>query len=111
MNEQRDSSPSFPHQTGFIKILHSLIIVSLLMMIGSGLTIYNANPVFGKNRVMNGLAVFNESSSKIKHSSYRKSCLGDDIRHRNRSIQIFFLCNLPSRVIQTVCGVGYALRE
>jgi thiosulfate reductase cytochrome b subunit len=47
MNKQRDSSPPFPHQTGFIKILHSLIIVSLLMMIGSGLTIYNANPVFG----------------------------------------------------------------
>jgi hypothetical protein len=30
MNEQRDSSPSFPHQTGFIKILGSpaLMVIS-----------------------------------------------------------------------------------
>jgi thiosulfate reductase cytochrome b subunit len=36
-----------PPQTGFIKIIHSVIIVSLFLMMGSGLQIYNATPVFG----------------------------------------------------------------
>ncbi len=36
-----------PAANRIYQILHSLIIISLLMMIGSGLTIYNANPVFG----------------------------------------------------------------
>jgi thiosulfate reductase cytochrome b subunit len=40
-------SPPIPPQTGFVKILHGLIIVSLFLMIGSGLQIYNATPVFG----------------------------------------------------------------
>ena len=47
MNKQKPKSPPLPPQQTFIKILHSLLIISLLMMMGSGLTIYNANPVFG----------------------------------------------------------------
>jgi thiosulfate reductase cytochrome b subunit len=46
MNKQRSQSLPIP-QTGFIKILHSLIIISLLLMMVSGLQIYNATPVFG----------------------------------------------------------------
>jgi thiosulfate reductase cytochrome b subunit len=40
-------SPPIPHQHLIIKIFHGLIIVSLLLMSGSGLQIYNATPVFG----------------------------------------------------------------
>jgi thiosulfate reductase cytochrome b subunit len=40
-------SPPIPHQQLVIKLFHSIIIVSLLLMIGSGLQIYNATPVFG----------------------------------------------------------------
>ncbi len=47
MTKQRTKSLSIPPQTGFVKILHGLIIISLLIMIGSGLQIYNATPVFG----------------------------------------------------------------
>jgi thiosulfate reductase cytochrome b subunit len=36
-----------PKQAPFIKLIHVLIIISLLLMIMSGLQIYNANPVFG----------------------------------------------------------------
>jgi thiosulfate reductase cytochrome b subunit len=36
-----------PKQVLFIKLIHVLIIISLLLMIMSGLQIYNANPVFG----------------------------------------------------------------
>ena len=47
MTKQRTKSLPIPPQTGFVKILHGLIIISLLIMIGSGLQIYNATPVFG----------------------------------------------------------------
>jgi thiosulfate reductase cytochrome b subunit len=47
MTKQAKKSPPIPPQTQFVKILHGLIIVSLFVMIGSGLQIYNANPVFG----------------------------------------------------------------
>ncbi len=47
MNKQHSKSPPLPQQQTFIKILHSLLIISLLLMMGSGLQIYNANPVFG----------------------------------------------------------------
>lgn len=40
-------SPPIPHQKIVIKLFHGIIIVSLLLMIGSGLQIYNATPVFG----------------------------------------------------------------
>jgi thiosulfate reductase cytochrome b subunit len=43
---KRKSLP-VPKQTFFVKIIHTLLIVSLLIMIISGLQIYNANPVFG----------------------------------------------------------------
>jgi thiosulfate reductase cytochrome b subunit len=36
-----------PHQQLVIKLFHGIIIVSLILMIGSGLQIYNATPVFG----------------------------------------------------------------
>jgi thiosulfate reductase cytochrome b subunit len=36
-----------PKQAAFVKLTHGITIVSLVMMIGSGLRIYNANPVFG----------------------------------------------------------------
>ncbi|MCY7369124.1 MAG: cytochrome b/b6 domain-containing protein [Chamaesiphon sp.] len=47
MTKQRTKSLPIPPQTGFVKILHGLIIISLSIMIGSGLQIYNATPVFG----------------------------------------------------------------
>jgi thiosulfate reductase cytochrome b subunit len=47
MHKQRSKSPALPQQQTFIKILHGLLIISLLLMIGSGLQIYNATPVFG----------------------------------------------------------------
>ena len=47
MHQQLNKTPPIPPQTGFIKILHSLIIISLFVMMGSGLQIYNATPVFG----------------------------------------------------------------
>jgi thiosulfate reductase cytochrome b subunit len=40
-------SPPAPKQMLFVKMSHSILIISLLMMIISGLQIYNANPVFG----------------------------------------------------------------
>jgi thiosulfate reductase cytochrome b subunit len=40
-------SPPIPHQQLVIKIFHVTIIVSLILMISSGLEIYNATPVFG----------------------------------------------------------------
>jgi thiosulfate reductase cytochrome b subunit len=40
-------SPPIPHQQLVIKLFHGTIIVSLLLMISSGLEIYNATPVFG----------------------------------------------------------------
>jgi thiosulfate reductase cytochrome b subunit len=36
-----------PAQSNFIKIQHGILIFSLVIAIGSGLQIYNANPVFG----------------------------------------------------------------
>ena len=47
MNQQKPKSPPLPQQQTFIKILHGLLIISLFLMMGSGLQIYNANPVFG----------------------------------------------------------------
>jgi thiosulfate reductase cytochrome b subunit len=44
---KRTKSPPAPKQVLFVKISHSILIISLLMMIISGLQIYNANPVFG----------------------------------------------------------------
>jgi thiosulfate reductase cytochrome b subunit len=44
---KRSKSPPTPKQAFFIKILHGVLILSLLMMMISGLQIYNANPVFG----------------------------------------------------------------
>jgi thiosulfate reductase cytochrome b subunit len=46
-NPKPKKSPPIPHQQIIIKIFHGLIIISLLLMIASGLQIYNANPVFG----------------------------------------------------------------
>jgi thiosulfate reductase cytochrome b subunit len=40
-------SPPIPHQQLTIKMFHGIIIVSLILMISSGLEIYNATPVFG----------------------------------------------------------------
>jgi thiosulfate reductase cytochrome b subunit len=42
----KKSSP-IPHQQIIVKLFHGIIIVSLILMIGSGLQIYNATPVFG----------------------------------------------------------------
>lgn len=36
-----------PKQVAFVKLVHWINMLSLLIMIGSGLQIYNANPVFG----------------------------------------------------------------
>lgn len=47
MTSKSSKSPPLPPQNPFIKILHGLNIVSLVIMIASGLQIYNANPVFG----------------------------------------------------------------
>jgi thiosulfate reductase cytochrome b subunit len=44
---KRTKSPPAPKQMLFVKISHTILIISLLMMIISGLQIYNANPVFG----------------------------------------------------------------
>ena len=40
-------SPSTPNQTFLAKTFHWVNIISLILMITSGLQIYNANPVFG----------------------------------------------------------------
>jgi thiosulfate reductase cytochrome b subunit len=40
-------SPPIPHQQLVVKLFHGTIMVSLLLMIMSGLQIYNATPVFG----------------------------------------------------------------
>ena len=47
MNKQPKNILPIPPQAGFIKILHGLIIISLFLMMASGLQIYNATPVFG----------------------------------------------------------------
>jgi thiosulfate reductase cytochrome b subunit len=46
VSRPKKSSPA-PQQTLLPKVFHSLNIISILLMIGSGLQIYNANPVFG----------------------------------------------------------------
>lgn len=46
MSKQR-AAPPIPTQQAFVKIIHILLILSIIMMMGSGLAIYNANPVFG----------------------------------------------------------------
>lgn len=43
----KNSRPRLPNQAALAKLFHWLNIISLVMMIGSGLQIYNANPVFG----------------------------------------------------------------
>ncbi len=40
-------SPPIPHQKLVIKLFHGIIIISLMLMVSSGLQIYNATPVFG----------------------------------------------------------------
>ncbi|WP_373539283.1 cytochrome b/b6 domain-containing protein [Chamaesiphon sp.] len=47
MNKRSQKSPPVPPQTNFVKILHGVIIISLFLMMASGLQIYNATPVFG----------------------------------------------------------------
>ena len=47
MNTKAEKSSPVPPQTKFVKILHGLIIISLFLMMSSGLQIYNATPVFG----------------------------------------------------------------
>ena len=47
MNTKAEKSSPVPPQTNFVKILHGLIIISLFLMMSSGLQIYNATPVFG----------------------------------------------------------------
>lgn len=44
---KRPKTPVLPRQDLLAKIFHWTNIVSLVLMIGSGLQIYNANPVFG----------------------------------------------------------------
>jgi thiosulfate reductase cytochrome b subunit len=44
---KKRKSPISPKQDLFIKLSHGITIVSLVIMIMSGLQIYNANPVFG----------------------------------------------------------------
>ncbi|MBD2494621.1 cytochrome b/b6 domain-containing protein [Nostoc sp. FACHB-280] len=44
---KRSKPPAGPKQELAAKIFHGLNIISLFLMIGSGLQIYNANPVFG----------------------------------------------------------------
>jgi thiosulfate reductase cytochrome b subunit len=39
--------PKLPSQAGLVKAFHWLNIITLMLMISSGLQIYNANPVFG----------------------------------------------------------------
>jgi cytochrome b subunit of formate dehydrogenase len=64
-NKPAKKSPPIPAQTNFVKILHGLIIISLFIMISSGLRIYNVTPVFGgkggwafpkSERLMHGIA-------------------------------------------------------
>ena len=43
----KKSRPRLPNQATLAKLFHWLNIISLVIMIGSGLQIYNANPVFG----------------------------------------------------------------
>jgi thiosulfate reductase cytochrome b subunit len=45
--ERLSQSPSLPKQEFLAKVFHAANIVSLFLMICSGLQIYNANPVFG----------------------------------------------------------------
>ncbi len=45
--QRAKKTPPTPKQALFTKIFHWLNIISLLLMITSGLQIYNANPVFG----------------------------------------------------------------
>ena len=47
MNTKAKKSSPVPPQINFVKILHGLIIISLFLMMSSGLQIYNATPVFG----------------------------------------------------------------
>ena len=47
VTSQSSKSPAKPHQPIAAKIFHGLNLISLTLMIGSGLQIYNANPVFG----------------------------------------------------------------
>jgi thiosulfate reductase cytochrome b subunit len=47
MQATKPKTPKLPQQAFFIKTFHWLNIISLLLMISSGLQIYNANPVFG----------------------------------------------------------------
>ncbi|MGL5806051.1 MAG: cytochrome b/b6 domain-containing protein [Xenococcaceae cyanobacterium] len=46
VSRSKKSSPA-PQQALLPKVFHSLNIISIFLMIGSGLQIYNANPVFG----------------------------------------------------------------
>jgi thiosulfate reductase cytochrome b subunit len=45
--KKSQKKPIGPKQAGFVKLTHGMTIVTLIIMIGSGLRIYNANPVFG----------------------------------------------------------------
>ena len=47
MTSSKRKAPPKPKQSLFAKIFHWINIVSLIIMISSGLQIYNANPVFG----------------------------------------------------------------
>lgn len=47
VTSQSSKSPAKPQQPIAAKIFHGLNLISLTLMIGSGLQIYNANPVFG----------------------------------------------------------------
>lgn len=47
MQATKPKTPKLPKQVLFVKTFHWLNIISLLLMITSGLQIYNANPVFG----------------------------------------------------------------
>jgi thiosulfate reductase cytochrome b subunit len=47
VTSQSSKSPPKPNQAIAAKIFHWLNLISLTLMIGSGLQIYNANPVFG----------------------------------------------------------------
>jgi thiosulfate reductase cytochrome b subunit len=47
METPRKKSPPIPHQQVVIKLFHGTIVISLFLMMASGLQIYNANPVFG----------------------------------------------------------------
>jgi thiosulfate reductase cytochrome b subunit len=44
---KRAKGPATPKQVGFVKVFHWINLISLVVMIASGLRIYNANPVFG----------------------------------------------------------------